>query len=149
MSELRLNPLTGRWVTIASERAARPDEFPSTSLEVEADLGRPCPFCPGHELENPSVSECVDDDGDWRVRVVPNLFPAFSGDRLLTVNQPGPAVPPGAASGIHEVLVLTPEHAPSFADLDDDQIELGHARHAGPTGGPRRPRPGPLHARPS
>ena len=35
MSELRLNPLTGRWVTIATERATRPDEFPSTRLEVE------------------------------------------------------------------------------------------------------------------
>ena len=124
MSELRLNPLTGRWVTIASERAARPDEFPSTSLEVEADLGRPCPFCPGHELENPSVSECVDDDGNWRVRVVPNRFPAFSGDGLLTVNNLGPLFRQADASGIHEVLVLTPEHAQSFADLDDDQISL-------------------------
>ena len=39
----------------------------------------------------------------WRVRVVPNLYPAF--DR-------------------QEVVVHTPEHARSVAELDDDQLSL-------------------------
>ena len=41
--------------------------------------------------------------GDWRVRVVPNLYPAFAG---------------------HEVVVHTPDHLRSIAELDDGRLEL-------------------------
>ncbi len=124
MSELRLNPLTGRWVTIATERATRPDEFPATRLAVEADPNRPCPFCPGHEEDTPPALETYGDDATWRVRVVPNRYPAFSGTEALSVENLGPLFRRADASGIHEVLVLTPEHESSFADLSDAQIEL-------------------------
>ncbi|MFT3853631.1 MAG: hypothetical protein QM733_12955 [Ilumatobacteraceae bacterium] len=49
MSQLRLNPLTGRWVTIVAERAERPSDFRPRSEVIDADPSRPCPFCPGHE----------------------------------------------------------------------------------------------------
>ena len=49
MSQLRLNPLTGRWVTIVAERAERPSDFAPRLAAVESDPDRPCPFCPGHE----------------------------------------------------------------------------------------------------
>jgi len=49
VSQLRLNPLTGRWVTIVAERAERPSDFRPRSEVIEADPNRPCPFCPGHE----------------------------------------------------------------------------------------------------
>ena len=32
MNELRWNPLAAQWVTIATERAARPSDFASTGL---------------------------------------------------------------------------------------------------------------------
>ena len=44
---MRLNPLTGRWVTIVAERAERPSDFAPRAAEVETATGRPCPFCPG------------------------------------------------------------------------------------------------------
>jgi UDPglucose--hexose-1-phosphate uridylyltransferase len=44
MSQLRLNPLTGRWVTIAADRASRPADFAPRVLPVEAEPERPCPF---------------------------------------------------------------------------------------------------------
>jgi UDPglucose--hexose-1-phosphate uridylyltransferase len=128
MSELRLNPLTGRWVTIATERAARPDEFPSTRLEVEAGPSRPCPFCPGHEEDTPPALETYGSDSAWQVRVVPNRYPAFSGTSPLTVTNLGPLFRKAEASGIHEVLVLTPDHGDSFADLSDEQVAM--AMHA-------------------
>ena len=41
MSELRLNPLTGRWVTIASTRQDRPGDLVSRQLPIEADPDLP------------------------------------------------------------------------------------------------------------
>lgn len=47
MSQLRLNPLTGRWVTVALERAARPGDLAARRLPVESGPPRPCPFWSG------------------------------------------------------------------------------------------------------
>ena len=140
LSQLRLNPLTGRWVTIAAERSSRPGDFAPRMLAVEADSGRPCPFCPGNEESTPPALETYGPSGQWQVRVVPNLYPAFSGDEPMTVSNLGPVFTQASASGIHEVLVLSPDHGGSFADLDDraaglvmaavrDRMEE-HARHA-------------------
>ena len=124
MSELRLNPLTGRWVTVATERAARPGEFTPTRLPVEADPNRPCPFCPGNEESTPPALETYGAEGAWLLRVVPNRYPAFSGDEPMAVTNLGPVFRQAPASGIHEVLVLTPDHEATFADLDDAQVGL-------------------------
>lgn len=50
MSELRQDPLSGRWVIIGGERAGRPNEFVEAASRAK-DL--PCPFCPGHEDQTP------------------------------------------------------------------------------------------------
>ena len=124
MSELRLNPLTGRWVTIATERAARPGEFTPTRLPVEADPNRPCPFCPGNEESTPPALETYGAEGSWLLRVVPNRYPAFSGDEPMAVTNLGPVFRQAPASGIHEVIVLSPQHEATFADLADAQVGL-------------------------
>lgn len=124
MSQLRLNPLTGRWVTVAVERAARPADFAPRSLPVEAEPERPCPFCPGHEEETPPALETYGPGGSWSVRVVPNRFPAFSGSDALTVHRIGPVFVEAPANGIHEVLILSPEHKSGWAELSDKQAGL-------------------------
>jgi UDPglucose--hexose-1-phosphate uridylyltransferase len=124
VSQLRLNPLTGRWVTIAVERSARPGDLAQRRLPVEADENRPCPFCPGHEEATPPALETYGPEGEWLVRVVPNLFPAFEGDDALTVDHLGPVFTQAKASGIHEVLVLAPQHDARFAELDERQAGL-------------------------
>lgn len=124
MSQLRLNPLTGRWVTVAATRADRPGDLVSKQLPVEADPGRPCPFCPGNEEATPPSLEEYSTEGVWSVRVVPNKYPAFSGSDPMRVSNLGPVFTQANASGIHEVLVLTPEHDASWADLDDKQAGL-------------------------
>jgi UDPglucose--hexose-1-phosphate uridylyltransferase len=124
VSQLRLNPLTGRWVTVSVERATRPGDLTLRRLDVESDPDRPCPFCPGSEDATPAPLESYGPEGDWQVRVVPNLFPAFDGNEPMRVANLGPVFTQAAASGVHEVLVYTPDHDGSWADLDDDHASL-------------------------
>jgi len=124
VSQLRLNPLTGRWVTVAVERSARPSDFAPRRLEVETGSPRPCPFCPGNEEATPPALETYGPEGQWLVRVVPNLYPAFEGDDALTVDHLGPVFTQAKASGIHEVFVLAPRHDAGWADLDERQAGL-------------------------
>jgi UDPglucose--hexose-1-phosphate uridylyltransferase len=122
--ELRLDPLTGRWVVVNTARAHRPQPFISRVLPVQADPDRPCPFCPGNEEETPPALETFGPSGSWLVRVVPNLYPIFSGDDPLVVDHLGPVFSRAPASGIHEVLVLSPEHNANWASLPDEQVDL-------------------------
>jgi UDPglucose--hexose-1-phosphate uridylyltransferase len=123
MSQLRLNPLTGRWVTVVSERGERPTDFAPRDERIET-VDRPCPFCPGHEESTPPALETYGRDGRWQIRVVPNLFPAFDGDEPMAVSHLGPVFTQATASGIHEILVLSPEHGESWADLEDRDVGL-------------------------
>ena len=99
MSEIRKDPLTGRAVIIAPERAARPKQLGSPG---KADPLQVCPFCPGNENSTPPES-WADRPGDsqanqpgWSVRVVPNKYPAVTtggadGDSYEQIGQPAPA----------------------------------------------------------
>ncbi|MCU1502312.1 MAG: putative galactose-phosphate uridylyltransferase [Ilumatobacteraceae bacterium] len=127
MSQLRLNPLTGRWVTIVSERAGRPTDFRPRTAEVESDPARPCPFCPGNEEATLPALETVDEGGSWKIRVIPNLYPAFDGDEPFAVHHLGPVHVEAEASGIHEVLVISPFHDLRGHPLtDSDAAEMMH-----------------------
>lgn len=118
MSQMRLNQLTGRWVTIVAERALRPSDFaPSGSLDFSND--RECPFCPGHEETTPAALETIGEGGSWTLRVVPNLYPAFDGADGFAVRHVGPVHVMAEGTGIHEVFVYTPEHEGSLDRLDD------------------------------
>jgi UDPglucose--hexose-1-phosphate uridylyltransferase len=123
MSQLRLDPLTGRWVVISLDRGERLSDFARRSLPVEFEA-RPCPFCPGHEEKTPPALETYGPEGEWLVRVVPNLFPAFAGNQPMVVDHLGPVFTEAPASGIHEVLVLTPDHTATWADLSDAHAGL-------------------------
>jgi len=122
MSQLRLNPLTGRWVAVAASRAGRPGQLVSPQMPVETEPGRPCPFCPGNEEATLPALETYGRNGRWVVRAVPNRYPAFDGNAPLQVHNLGPVFTEAAASGIHEVLVFSPEHDAGWADLDDAQV---------------------------
>ena len=119
MSQLRLNPLTGRWVTIVAERGERPSDFAPRTEVVESDPSRPCPFCPGNEQGSDVSLERLDDGGQWRMRVLPNLYPAFSGDEPFSVHHLGPVHVEAEGSGIHEVFVYSPDHDAGLHSLND------------------------------
>lgn len=125
--QLRRNPLTGRWVTIAAARASRPQDFLTRVLEVEPVGDRPCPFCPGNEEATPPALESYGPDGGWLVRVVPNLYPAFVGTEPMQLEHVTPLHVQAPASGLHEVLVFAPEHDLRLDQLDSRRITLAMA----------------------
>ena len=109
---------------VSTERAERPSAFLSRSLPVESGPARPCPFCAGNEEATPPALETYGPSGQWQVRVVPNLYPAFRGDDALVVTHLGPCFTQAPASGIHEVLVLSPDHNAGWDALANDQTDL-------------------------
>jgi UDPglucose--hexose-1-phosphate uridylyltransferase len=115
---MRLNQLTGRWVTIVAERGMRPTDF-APREPVEVDAGPTCPFCPGHEESTPPVLETFGDAGEWTMRVVPNLYPAFEGEDGFAVRHVGPVHVMAEGTGIHEVFVYSRDHTTSLDRLDD------------------------------
>src|SRR3989442_761001 len=50
MPELRKDPVVGRWVIIATERARRPSDFVTEPVRPRASA---CAFCEGHEQQTP------------------------------------------------------------------------------------------------
>jgi UDPglucose--hexose-1-phosphate uridylyltransferase len=124
MSQLRLDPMTGRWVVIAGERAQRPSDFLPRRLPVEDEPGRPCPFCPGTEDAATPILQGYPPGEEWQVRVVANRYPAFDGRAPMVVSHLGPVYTQAPASGVHEVLVLSREHNASWADLSEAQSAL-------------------------
>lgn len=86
---------------IAPGRARRPGAgWPHVEPVTQQELDD-CPFCAGREDRTPPETLRLDEP--WRVRVVPNLYPAFERQ---------------------EVVVHTPEHARSLAELDGAQLDL-------------------------
>jgi UDPglucose--hexose-1-phosphate uridylyltransferase len=80
-----------------------------------------CPFCAGNEGQTPPEVLRRPEEGDWRVRVVPNLYAALAGDR--SVRPIGPPLfreMPGA--GAHEVVIETPRHDARLEELDPDHV---------------------------
>ena len=124
MNQLRLDPLTGRWVVVSTDRAVRPKAFTPRMASIQADTSRPCPFCPGNEETNSPTLETLGPDGTWLVRVVPNLYPAFEGNAPFVVTNRGPVFTQATAGGIHEVIVLSPDHQNSWSMLSDEQTTV-------------------------
>jgi UDPglucose--hexose-1-phosphate uridylyltransferase len=95
---------------VAPARAARPGTHALPAQPPsERELGD-CPFCEGREERTPpellalgAVPARGRDTPGWKVRVVPNLYPAFDH---------------------HFVVVHAPEHVRSLAELERKQLQL-------------------------
>ncbi len=137
MPEFRQDLTSGQWVIIATDRAKRPETFAGKKAQPEARLEPPshkenCPFCMGNEtMTPPEVMALGRDNGapdtpGWRVRVVPNKFPAVEPKGAPEAEQrPGEAIFRDMSGyGVHEVLVETPEHNRHPGALDQEQMEL-------------------------
>lgn len=117
MPELRRDPVVGRWVIIASERAKRPKDFVSESPLTQQG---PCPFCPGNEGMTPPEILAHRNNGGapngagWKLRVVPNRHPALRIEGGLDRRGEG-MFDRMNGIGAHEVIIETPEHDRHFA----------------------------------
>jgi UDPglucose--hexose-1-phosphate uridylyltransferase len=125
MPELRHDPISKRWVIIASERGRRPDDFPKQADTTPAGF---CPFCEGNESKTPPEIAAIRYNGSgpnqpgWKVRVVPNKFPALRIEgnldrRGLGVHDRMNGV------GAHEVIIETPKHDLNMCDMPVSDLE--------------------------
>lgn len=126
MPELRKDPVTNRWVIIASERAKRPSDFVVESQILKHGF---CPFCYGNEDKTPPEIIAYYNDGNrkpntpgWEVRVIPNKFPALQIEGELERKGVG-MYDMMNGIGAHEVIIETPEHDKSLSELSDLQVE--------------------------
>lgn len=124
MPDLRKDPIVGRWVIVAKSRAKRPYNFKSTPQLVPGSF---CPFCEGHEAYTPPEILAYRDNGSppngegWRVRVVPNKFPALEIEGDL--NKRGDGIYDMMRGvGAHEVIIESPRHLLSTSDLAEDGL---------------------------
>jgi len=147
--EIRIDQLTGMRTILAPGRAARPDQFVTSQHEPKGPEG--CPFCEGHEERTPPEVDAIRPEGEadgpgWRMRAVPNLYPALApaveqesattspsagafaaaGDPLSASRRAGEADLFSArpAAGSHEVVINSPRHATSMAELDEEQFSI-------------------------
>jgi UDPglucose--hexose-1-phosphate uridylyltransferase len=92
---------------LAPGRARRPGAAQGTIPATTAEELDTCPFCEGREDRTPPETFALADrprkpnTSGWRVRVVPNLYPAFERQ---------------------EVVVHAPRHVRFFAELSDDGV---------------------------
>src|SRR5919201_2179312 len=128
MPEMRVDPVSGDKVIVATERATRPGgglrADPAPPLDPATD-----PFAEGHEDRTPPEVYALRPGGGapdtpgWTVRVVPNLYPAVA---------PEAPAPPAeanrdlfaatAAAGEHEVIVNGAESVSTLLELAPQQL---------------------------
>ena len=124
-NELRKDYLLDRWVVIAPKHSRRPTDLAKPKLEAAKTAV--CPLCVGNEnLTPPAVMLYQKENGEikksedpltrervrnWLVRVIPNLYPAFSPPRRLEdEKQILKSDYLLNAIGHHEVIVESPNH---------------------------------------
>jgi len=126
VSELRKDPVTGRWVIISSERRRRPTDFRFEPVRVAPDPA--CPFCEGHEGMTPHELLSVRHNGSgantpgWDLRVVPNQFPVLRVEGTLDRQGEG-IFDKMNGVGAHEVIIESPRHLDALATMRDEGIE--------------------------
>ena len=129
MPEFRHNPITGHWVILAENRGGRPQEVDVQQIVRPQSV---CVFCEGHEERTPdevfairAASSKANGPG-WRVRVVPNKFPAlefvdgFPTPLPYPSRREGVEAAPGA--GVHEIVIESPRHLSSITELADEDV---------------------------
>ena len=144
--EVRIDQLTGLRTVLAPARSERPIEF---GYERPERKEGECPFCEGHEEETPPELWAdrpgggETDGPGWRVRAVPNLYPALAGSDG-EADEPGPGESGISASAdplrassrgaepdlfrsapagrSHEVIVHSPQHRVSLGELGDEEL---------------------------
>jgi UDPglucose--hexose-1-phosphate uridylyltransferase len=124
-SEFRQDSTTGNWVLVAPGRARRPDTVQRPSAqEPMMSWNASCPFCPGNEAMTPPEVLSIPAKRDWQVRVIPNKFAAL---------EPAPGSVEIRGSGLfqamdgvghHEVVIETPVHNRSLADMAPGEVEV-------------------------
>ncbi len=127
-----MNPITGEWTIIATERAKRP-HLPNRAEEIihSGDAHDPeCFFCYGNEYTTPPEvfsyreKQGAPDSPGWTLRVVPNKYSALSLNGEFSIENKGLLEFSSHARGSAEVVIESPHHTLNTALFPEPQIEL-------------------------
>ena len=133
MPELRIDPLSGLRVIVADDRGDRPGAWLDVAARPPIDPDTD-PFREGHEDRTPAEHYAVRPGGGvadgpgWRVRAIPNLYPALvegeadSSDPLAAGRGDPELFAVRPATGAHEVIVNTPDSVASLHDLGPERL---------------------------
>ncbi|NTV51732.1 MAG: DUF4931 domain-containing protein [Candidatus Firestonebacteria bacterium] len=125
MSELRKDPITGRWVVFATEYRQALNTVPQAGTPAV----NPCPFCPGHEAMTPPEitaqrsAGSASNDAKWKVRVIPNKYPVLRVEGALDPRGDG-IYDRINGIGAHEIIIEGPDHLRDFDALSLEQAEM-------------------------
>lgn len=125
MSELRRDPINGRWVIVDTEHPSSPSDFEYEHLRWRDGI---CPFCYTHETMTPPEIDAVRPAGGaantpgWQVRVVANKFPALEIEGELDKRGLG-MFDMANGVGAHEIIIETPDHSRDISELPEEQVE--------------------------
>jgi UDPglucose--hexose-1-phosphate uridylyltransferase len=124
MSELRKDPVVGRWVIISADRARRPSDFGPEPVRPKLTS---CVFCAGNEEKTPAEilagrgPDSRPNTPGWTYRVVPNKFPALRIEGDLEPSGEGPYDRMNGV-GAHEVVIESPDHHASLASMSVEAV---------------------------
>jgi len=129
MSELRKDPISGRWM-ITATRNDVDAPFGFITVRKEEREGD-CPFCEGRELETPAEvfalrkEKSKPDTPGWTVRVIPNKFGVVELNEELDRRGVGDFFFFDTMNGygVHEVIIESPLHITHISDLPVEQIQ--------------------------
>ena len=125
MPELRKDPITARWVIIATDRAKRPSDFNRQTVEIKGL--RFCPFCPGNELRTPPEILAFRTHGGanepgWTTRVIASKFPVLRVEGAANSRAEG-LYDKMNGIGAHEVIIESPEHFDTLSTMPVKRVE--------------------------
>jgi UDPglucose--hexose-1-phosphate uridylyltransferase len=83
-----------------------------------------CPFCPGNEAMTPPEVFHIPAKGDWQVRVIPNKFAALEPAAGSAEIRGSGLFQAMDGLGYHEVVIETPVHNRSLADMEPGEVEM-------------------------
>lgn len=124
MPELRKDSIVERWVVFAPERANRPMDVRQNAAVTSEGID---PFAEGNESLTPGEifayrdRDSKPDGPGWRVRVIPNKYPALSLDDPSPVSVPGAYEALGGI-GVHEVIIECPHNETNLARLSLENV---------------------------
>ncbi len=118
MSQMRKDPITGRWVIFSDARTKRAGDYSSTKEELsKVPYDEDCPFCAGNEeFSQPEIYRYQATGAGWDIRCVPNRYPALQVEGELN-KRPDGIYDHMNGIGAHEIIIETPRHDLQLAEL--------------------------------
>ena len=122
--EIRINPIVpSESVLVATARSMRPKKEEAPAQHDSRSHVETCPFCQGNEAMTPTPIIQVPDEGEWKLRIVENLYPVLGNDRT------NPNFAFGLQQAIdgygrHEVVIDHASHGIRIHEMTEEHLAL-------------------------